>query len=162
MRRLAGARYADRVAGWGVEDWGRRRVGQLLGLNPATLRNWVEAAEKASRPVEPSGLSLADDNARLRKENFELRRRANECRRSRSATTAPAASSPATRHTAEQPIRKPKARQGGKGRRGGSHSSECDPPRPLGESLLCGSLVNDNRARDRQAIIQRGGSSLPG
>jgi hypothetical protein len=30
-------------------------------VNPATLRNWVEAAE---RPVEPSGLALANEVAR--------------------------------------------------------------------------------------------------
>ncbi len=66
--------YADRVRDGEAKLAARRKVGELLGINPATLRNWVEAAEGAERPVEPSGLSLADENARLKKENAELRR----------------------------------------------------------------------------------------
>src|SRR4051794_41483820 len=66
--------YADRVRDGESKLGARRKVGELLGVNPATLRNWIESAEKADRPVEPSGLSLADENARLKKENAELRR----------------------------------------------------------------------------------------
>src|SRR4051812_6548088 len=66
--------YADRVRDGESKLGARRKVGELLGVNPATLRNWIEAAEKADRPVDPSGLFLADENARLKKENAELRR----------------------------------------------------------------------------------------
>jgi len=81
--------YADRVADGESKIGARRKVGELLGVNPATLRNWVEAVEKAAAPVEPSGLSLADENTRLRRENAELRR-ANEILKTASAFFAQA------------------------------------------------------------------------
>src|SRR4051812_8730708 len=81
--------YADRLRDGESKLAARRKVGELLGINPATLRNWIEAAEKADRPVEPSGLSLADENARLKKENAELRR-ADEILKTASAFFAPA------------------------------------------------------------------------
>lgn len=88
-RQRAVRMYADRVADGESKIGARRKVGELLGVNPATLRNWVEAVEKAAAPVEPSGLSLADENTRLRRENAELRR-ANEILKTASAFFAQA------------------------------------------------------------------------
>jgi transposase len=88
-RQRAVRMYADRVRDGESKLGARRKVGKLLGVNPATLRNWIESAEKADRPVEPSGLSLADENARLKKENAELRR-ANEILKTASAFFAQA------------------------------------------------------------------------
>ena len=52
--------YRDRLAEAGESKLGaRRNVGALLDLNPATLRNWVEDAERADglrgrpRPAVP-------------------------------------------------------------------------------------------------------------
>jgi transposase len=81
--------YADRLADGESKLAARRKVGELLDINPETLRNWIEAAEKAARPVESSGLALADENARLKKENAELRR-ANEILKTASAFFAAA------------------------------------------------------------------------
>jgi transposase-like protein len=52
----------------------RRRVGELLGVNPATLRNWIEREEIDSgvRPGESSAES--EELKALRRENAELRR----------------------------------------------------------------------------------------
>jgi transposase len=61
----------DRVRDGEPKATARRRVSELLDVNPAALRNWVEAAEQ---PAEPSGLSLVDEVARLRTESAELRR----------------------------------------------------------------------------------------
>jgi transposase-like protein len=47
--------YADRVRDGGSKLGARRKVGELLGVNPATLRNWIEAAEKADRPSSRRG-----------------------------------------------------------------------------------------------------------
>jgi transposase len=81
--------YADRLADGESKLAARRKVGELLDINPETLRNWIEAAAKAARPVESSGLALADENARLKKENAELRR-ANEILKTASAFFAAA------------------------------------------------------------------------
>jgi transposase-like protein len=67
----------------------RRRVGELLDINPGTLRGWIERAEidAGTRPGVTS-----EDNAelvRLRKENAELRR-ANEILKTASAFFAQA------------------------------------------------------------------------
>jgi transposase len=58
----------------------RRHVGQLLDINPATLRNWIEAEKRAGAPADGSGSGDSVDMAevrRLRAEVAELRR-ANE------------------------------------------------------------------------------------
>ena len=58
----------------------RRHVGQLLDINPATLRNWIEADERAAHSTGGSTTTSPDDAAELRllrPENAELRR-ANE------------------------------------------------------------------------------------
>ena len=66
-----------------------RRVGQQLGINPETLRNWVVQAEidQGSRP----GVSTEEARriAELERENRELRR-ANEILRTASAFFASA------------------------------------------------------------------------
>ena len=75
----------------------RRHVGQLLDINPATLRNWIEADERAARPVGAPAVGAgtidsADDAAelrRLRQEVAELRR-ANEILKTASAFFAQA------------------------------------------------------------------------
>jgi hypothetical protein len=44
--------YRDRLAGGSDSKVGaRRHVGALLDVNPATLRNWIEAEDQASRPA---------------------------------------------------------------------------------------------------------------
>lgn len=67
----------------------RRRVGELLSINQATLRNWVEREEidSGARP----GVSTAESEElrTLRRENAELRR-ANEILKTASAFFAQA------------------------------------------------------------------------
>ena len=67
----------------------RRRVGELLDINPATMRNWIERedVDTGQRPGVTSEAS-AEFKA-LRKENAELRR-ANEILRTASALFAAA------------------------------------------------------------------------
>jgi transposase-like protein len=70
----------------------RRHVAQLLDINPATLRNWIEADKRAAYSTGGSTTTSADDAAelsRLRQENAELRR-ANEIRKTASAFFAQA------------------------------------------------------------------------
>jgi transposase-like protein len=85
--------YADRLRDHGESKVAaRRHVGQLLDINPATLRNWVEAEERAARPAGPATANSADDAAelrRLRQEVAELRR-ANEILKTASAFFAQA------------------------------------------------------------------------
>jgi transposase len=67
----------------------RRRVGAMLGINPATMRNWIEREEvdAGTRPGVTS-MDTAEIKA-LRKENAELRR-ANEILKTASAFFAQA------------------------------------------------------------------------
>src|SRR5918998_1762985 len=45
--------YQDRLRDHGESRLAaRRHVGALLDINPATLRNWIEAEERATRPGE--------------------------------------------------------------------------------------------------------------
>ena len=85
--------YQDRLRDHGGSKLGaRRHAGQLLGIPPATLRNWIEAEERAARPAGPTAADSADDAAelrRLRQENAELRR-ANEILKTASAFFAQA------------------------------------------------------------------------
>jgi transposase len=85
--------YQDRLRDHGESKIAaRRHVGQLLDIKPATLRNWIEAEERAARPVDPSTVNSADDAAelrRLRQEVAELRR-ANEILKTASAFFASA------------------------------------------------------------------------
>ncbi len=73
--------YRDRVAEGGTTQLGaRRQVGEMLGIKPATLRNWVRREDGPINDSDTSGQdgeSLEAANARLRRENARLRR-ANE------------------------------------------------------------------------------------
>lgn len=81
--------YQDRMRDHDESKLGaRRHVGELLGIAPATLRNWIEADERAARPViEPTGNDSAELR-RLRQEVAELRR-ANEILKTASAFVCP-------------------------------------------------------------------------
>ena len=80
--------YQDRLRDHGESKLAaRKHVGQLLDINPATLRNWIEADKRAAHSTGGSTTSSADDAAelsRLRQENAELRR-ANEILKTASA-----------------------------------------------------------------------------
>jgi transposase-like protein len=85
--------YQDRLREHGESKLAaRRHVGDLLDVNPATIRNWVEAEERDSGSRPGSGGS--DDDAaaelrRLRAENDEPRR-TNEILKTASAVFAQA------------------------------------------------------------------------
>jgi transposase len=81
--------YLDRVGDGEPKATARRHVGQLLDINPATLRNWVEKheTEVGARPGPTRAES--EELRRLRKENAELRR-ANEILKTASAFFAAA------------------------------------------------------------------------
>ena len=85
--------YTDRLRDHGESKLAaRRHVGQLLDIKPATLRNWIEADERAARPARPDSGNSADDAAelrRLRQEVAELRR-ANDILKTASAFFAQA------------------------------------------------------------------------
>ena len=83
--------YQDRLRDHGEPKMAaRRHVGELLGINPATLRNWIEAAERKSSGTGTSaGEDVVDEVRRLRRENAELRR-ANEILKTASAFFAQA------------------------------------------------------------------------
>src|SRR3954468_19923497 len=69
--------YQDRLRDHGESKLAaRRHVGQLLDINAATLRNWIEADERAARPASPTATDSSDaaELRRLRQENAELRR----------------------------------------------------------------------------------------
>ena len=59
----------------------RTHVGSLLGVNPATLRNWIEVG---SSPASAESTAESAEVRRLKRENAELRR-ANEIRKTASA-----------------------------------------------------------------------------
>ena len=85
--------YQDRMRDHGETKLGaRRHVGELLGIAPATLRNWIEAGERAQRPPAVDEANSGSDAAelrRLRQEVAELRR-ANEILKTASAFFAQA------------------------------------------------------------------------
>ena len=85
--------YTDRLRDHGESKLtARKHVGALLDINPATLRNWIEAEERAAQPAG-SNAENSTDNAvelrRLRQEVAELRR-ANEILKTASAFFAQA------------------------------------------------------------------------
>ena len=85
--------YQDRLRDHGESKLAaRKHVGQLLDINAATLRNWIEAEQRAAKPAGPT-IDDSDVNAaemrRLRQENAELRR-ANEILKTASAFFAQA------------------------------------------------------------------------
>lgn len=87
--------YTDRLRDHGESKLtARKHVGALLDINPATLRNWVEAEQRATAPAGRAGSAGEDtDDAaelrRLRQEIAELRR-ANEILKTASAFFAQA------------------------------------------------------------------------
>jgi transposase-like protein len=85
--------YQDRLRDHGGSKLAaRRHVGQLLDIKPATLRNWIEAEERAAAPPRLGGGGDSVDMVevrRLRAENAELRR-ANEILKTASAFFAQA------------------------------------------------------------------------
>jgi transposase len=85
--------YQDRLRDHGESKLAaRRHVGQLLDIKPATLRNWIEAEERAAQPAGSGATNAVDDGAelrRLRQEVAELRR-ANEILKTASAFFAQA------------------------------------------------------------------------
>jgi transposase len=85
--------YADRLRDHGESKLAaRKHVGELLDINPATIRNWVEAEERAERPAGSDPAESGDaaaELARLRRENAELRR-ANDILKTASAFFAQA------------------------------------------------------------------------
>ena len=84
--------YTDRLRDHGESKLtARKHVGALLDINPATLRNWIEADERAARPASPTATDSSDaaELRRLRQENAELRR-ANEILKTASAFFAQA------------------------------------------------------------------------
>ena len=78
-RERAVRMYQDRISQSGESKRGARRyVGEILGINEATLRNWVENryGSSDSEVVDGAGDPSAELTS-LRRENAELRR-ANE------------------------------------------------------------------------------------
>jgi transposase len=85
--------YADRLRDHRESKLAaRRHVGELLDINPATLRNWIEAEERGAASAGSAGSDDSVDMAevrRLRQEVAELRR-ANEILKTASAFFAAA------------------------------------------------------------------------
>ena len=85
--------YTDRLRDHGESKLAaRKHVGQLLDINPATLRNWIESDERVTGAVGQDVTGSAEEAAelrRLRQENAELRR-ANEILKTASAFFAQA------------------------------------------------------------------------
>jgi transposase len=67
----------------------RRRVGELLDLNPGTLRGWIERVEVDTGTRPGISTDTSEELARLRRENAELRR-ANDILKTASAFFAAA------------------------------------------------------------------------
>lgn len=77
--------YQDRLAERGESRLqARRAVGALLGINPATLRNWVEREEIDTSARVGTTTEDSAERAALRREVSELRR-ANEILKTASA-----------------------------------------------------------------------------
>ena len=72
--------YRDRLAeGEDSKLSARRHVGSLLDLNPATLRNWIEDAERLEGTRSPAGSRAAEsEEVRALKKRVAELERANE------------------------------------------------------------------------------------
>jgi transposase-like protein len=95
FRARAVRMYRDRLQEAGGSKLGARKyVGALLDLNPATLRNWVEAVERAdgTRPAAVSSAGRAADSEEVRalKRRVAELERANEILKTASAFFAQA------------------------------------------------------------------------
>src|SRR3954468_22221142 len=85
--------YIDRLRDHGESKLtARKHVGGLLDINPATLRNWIEADERAARPATTSETAAEEAGAELRRLRAEIAelRRANEILKTASAFFAAA------------------------------------------------------------------------
>jgi transposase-like protein len=80
FRERAVRMYRDRLAEAGESKLGaRRHVGALLDVNQATLRNWVEDAERAEGSRGPSAARSTDsEEIRALKRRVAELERANE------------------------------------------------------------------------------------
>jgi len=85
--------YRDRLAEGDVSQLtARTEVGELLGVNQSTLRNWIRRKDGTTGTPASSGEAgetVEQQNARLRRENARLRR-ANEILKTSSAFFAAA------------------------------------------------------------------------
>jgi transposase len=89
FRDRAVGMYRDRLAeGDESKLAARRHVGSLLDLNPATLRNWVEDAERVGG-TRPARVTESEEVRALKKRVAELER-ANEILKTASAFFAQA------------------------------------------------------------------------
>ncbi|OPX05525.1 hypothetical protein B1964_29420 [Gordonia sp. i37] len=90
-RERAVRMYHDRLSEvGGAKLAARRHVGQMLDINPATLRNWIEKDTPAVSTASASSAEAPSAELReLRRENAELRR-ANEILKTASAFFAAA------------------------------------------------------------------------
>ena len=85
--------YTDRLRDHGESKLiPRKHVGALLDINPATLRNWIEADGRAARPATPTETAAEETGAELRRLRAEIAelRRANEILKTASAFFAAA------------------------------------------------------------------------
>ena len=81
FRERAVRMYRDRLEQGETSLLGaRRHVGALLDLNPATLRNWVEDAQRAEVSRAPSAAARSADSQEVRnlKERVAELERAND------------------------------------------------------------------------------------
>lgn len=66
--------YADRIAEGGISRLkARQEVGELLGINASTMRNWIRR-DLGEAKTPPRDETLEVEVARLRKENARLTR----------------------------------------------------------------------------------------
>ena len=81
--------YAARMAEGGISQLkARQEVGELLGINPATLRNWIRR-DQGEGATPAAGEPRDEEVLRLRREVAQLKR-ANEILRTASAFFAAA------------------------------------------------------------------------
>ena len=83
--------YRDRITeGETSQLAARREIGELLGVNQSTLRNWIRREDAIEARTDAAGGEAVEaENARLRRENARLRR-ANEILKTSSAFFAAA------------------------------------------------------------------------
>lgn len=91
-RERAVRMYLDRLAEPGESKLGaRRHVGELLGINQAAIRNWVEEGERAQGTRAPVVRSQADsEEVRALKKRVAELERANDILKTASAFFAQA------------------------------------------------------------------------
>ena len=77
--------YQDRLAEGDISQRAaREEVGELLGINASTLRNWIRRDQGEGTTPAAGGESLDVEVVRLRRENAQLKR-ANEILKTASA-----------------------------------------------------------------------------